>query len=119
MDKRWTREWTKRRRIRWKNGLLGPWSLYIFRRGTKTSNRTFAKASEAGDHISSPQRQAVGKIAEKRPKPQRGGINKHESDLQSSIRNQEEHHRKYNYQEEFLALLRKHEVEYDERYVWD
>ena len=35
------------------------------------------------------------------------------------IRNQEEHHRKNNYQEEFLALLRKHGVEYDERYVWD
>ena len=35
------------------------------------------------------------------------------------IRNQEEHHRKFNYQEEFLALLRKHGVEYDERYVWD
>jgi putative transposase len=34
------------------------------------------------------------------------------------IRNQEEHHRKFNYQEEFLALLRKHGVEYDERYVW-
>jgi hypothetical protein len=33
--------------------------------------------------------------------------------------NQEEHHRKFNYQEEFLALLRKHGVEYDERYVWD
>ena len=35
------------------------------------------------------------------------------------IRNQEEHHRKNNYQEEFLALLRQHGVEYDERYVWD
>ena len=35
------------------------------------------------------------------------------------IRNQEEHHRKNNYQEEFLALLRKHGVEYDERYVWN
>ena len=35
------------------------------------------------------------------------------------IRNQEEHHRKNNYQEEFLALLRKHGVEYGERYVWD
>jgi hypothetical protein len=34
------------------------------------------------------------------------------------IRNQEEHHRKFNYEEEFLALLRKHGVECDERYVW-
>jgi putative transposase len=33
------------------------------------------------------------------------------------IRNQEEHHRKFNYQEEFMALLRKRGVEYDERYI--
>jgi hypothetical protein len=26
------------------------------------------------------------------------------------IRNQEEHHRKFNYQEQFLALLRKHGI---------
>jgi hypothetical protein len=35
------------------------------------------------------------------------------------IRNQEQHHQKFDYQEEFLSLLRKHGVEYDERYVWD
>ena len=35
------------------------------------------------------------------------------------IRHQEQHHHKFNYQEEFLGLLRKHGVEYDERYVWD
>ena len=35
------------------------------------------------------------------------------------IRTQEEHHQKFNYQEEFLGLLRKHGIEYDERYVWD
>jgi REP element-mobilizing transposase RayT len=35
------------------------------------------------------------------------------------IQNQEVHHQKVSYQEEFLALLRKHQVEYDERYVWD
>ncbi|HEV2991285.1 MAG TPA: hypothetical protein VG759_22795, partial [Candidatus Angelobacter sp.] len=34
-------------------------------------------------------------------------------------RNQEEHNRKFNYQEEILALLRKHGVEYDERYARD
>jgi REP element-mobilizing transposase RayT len=35
------------------------------------------------------------------------------------IRNQEEHHRKTSFQEEYLALLEKHEVEYDLRYIWD
>lgn len=35
------------------------------------------------------------------------------------IRNQEEHHRKFTFQEEFLALLHKHDVEYDVRYIWD
>ena len=35
------------------------------------------------------------------------------------IANQEEHHRKMNYQEELRALLRRHEMEWDEKYVWD
>ncbi len=34
------------------------------------------------------------------------------------IKNQEEHHRKMTFQEEFLALLKKHRIEYDERYLW-
>jgi REP element-mobilizing transposase RayT len=32
---------------------------------------------------------------------------------------QEEHHRKVFFQDEFRALCRKHDVEIDERYVWD
>jgi REP element-mobilizing transposase RayT len=35
------------------------------------------------------------------------------------IANQEEHHRKTNFQDELRALLRKHEIEWDEKYVWD
>lgn len=35
------------------------------------------------------------------------------------IENQESHHRKETFQEEFRAFLKKYEVEYDERYVWD
>ena len=35
------------------------------------------------------------------------------------IRNQKEHHRKSVYQDELRGLLKKHAVEYDERYVWD
>ena len=34
------------------------------------------------------------------------------------IRGQEEHHRKANFQEEFLAFLHKHGITYDERYIW-
>jgi REP element-mobilizing transposase RayT len=35
------------------------------------------------------------------------------------IANQEEHHRKGTFQDELRALLRKHNIEWDERYVWD
>jgi putative transposase len=34
------------------------------------------------------------------------------------IAGQEAHHRKVTFQEEFLALLKAHEIEYDERYLW-
>ena len=35
------------------------------------------------------------------------------------IENQEEHHRKMSFQEEFIALLKRHNVEYDDRYLWE
>jgi REP element-mobilizing transposase RayT len=35
------------------------------------------------------------------------------------IANQEEHHRKTNFQDEVRALLQKHKVDFDERYLWD
>jgi REP element-mobilizing transposase RayT len=35
------------------------------------------------------------------------------------VRNQEAHHRGQTFKEELLALLRKHNVEYDDRYLWD
>lgn len=35
------------------------------------------------------------------------------------IARQEEHHRKISFQDEFRALCQKHEIEFDERYVWD
>ena len=34
------------------------------------------------------------------------------------IKGQEEHHRRLTFQEEFLALLKRHHIEYDERYLW-
>lgn len=35
------------------------------------------------------------------------------------IRSQEEHHRKVTFQEEYRRFLKRYQVEYDERYVWD
>jgi REP element-mobilizing transposase RayT len=35
------------------------------------------------------------------------------------IENQEEHHRTQTFEEEFVALLKKHRIEFDERYLWD
>ncbi len=35
------------------------------------------------------------------------------------IANQEEHHRAVSFQDEFRRLLKKYELEWDERYVWD
>ena len=34
------------------------------------------------------------------------------------IRDQEMHHRKQNFKEEFVALLKKNEVEFEEEYLW-
>jgi len=34
------------------------------------------------------------------------------------IDNQEKHHRKRTFKEELITLLKKHEIEYDERYLW-
>ena len=39
--------------------------------------------------------------------------------VKSYIANQEAHHRRLTFQDELRALLRKHDVEWDERYVWD
>lgn len=35
------------------------------------------------------------------------------------IANQKEHHSKKEFKNEYRAFLKKHDVEYDERYVWD
>ena len=39
--------------------------------------------------------------------------------VEHCIRNQREHHRQQDFKDEFRGLLKKHDVEYDERYVWD
>lgn len=35
------------------------------------------------------------------------------------ISNQEEHHKKKTFQDEYRMILKKYQVEFDERYVWD
>ena len=40
-------------------------------------------------------------------------------DVRRYIENQREHHRKMAFQEELRALLTRHGIEFDERYVWD
>jgi putative transposase len=35
------------------------------------------------------------------------------------IRNQREHHKRISFQEEFRAFLKRYEIEFDEKYVWD
>jgi putative transposase len=43
----------------------------------------------------------------------------HRTSLESYIANQAEHHRVVTFQEEYRRLLKKYEIDYDERYVWD
>jgi REP element-mobilizing transposase RayT len=43
----------------------------------------------------------------------------HVEALKKYIANQEQHHRKESFQDEFRRLLRKYGIAYDERYVWD
>ena len=38
---------------------------------------------------------------------------------ESSMDGQEEHHRTRGFQDEYREFLKKYEIEYDERYVWD
>jgi REP element-mobilizing transposase RayT len=39
-------------------------------------------------------------------------------DVMEYIRKQDEHHKRISFQDEFLALLKKHGVTYDEKYIW-
>ena len=34
------------------------------------------------------------------------------------IANQEAHHRKHSFQEEFVALLKRHGIDFDEKFLW-
>jgi len=39
--------------------------------------------------------------------------------VRNYIAGQEEHHQKVSFQDEFRQFLRRYEIEFDERYVWD
>lgn len=39
--------------------------------------------------------------------------------VRAYIENQEEHHQTMSFQDELRGLLRRHDIEWDERYVWD
>jgi len=43
----------------------------------------------------------------------------HLEDLIRYIDNQEEHHRKESFQDEYRKFLRRYGIDFDERYVWD
>lgn len=43
----------------------------------------------------------------------------HVEQLKAYIANQEEHHRKVSFQDEFRRLCKKYNLELDERYVWE
>jgi REP element-mobilizing transposase RayT len=40
-------------------------------------------------------------------------------EVRQYIRNQHEHHRRISFQDEFRAFLKRYEIEFDERFVWD
>jgi putative transposase len=40
-------------------------------------------------------------------------------EAEAYVRNQEEHHRRQSFQEEYRAFLQRYGIEFDERYLWD
>lgn len=43
----------------------------------------------------------------------------HRNDVETYVRNQEEHHRRKSFQEEYREFLTRYEIEFNEEYVWD
>ena len=43
----------------------------------------------------------------------------HLADVTAYIQNQRQHHQSKTFKEEFVTLLERHEIEYEERYLWD
>ena len=51
--------------------------------------------------------------------PERVESNPEVESVRDYIAAQKEHQRKVSFQDEFRPLLRRYEIEFDERYVWD
>ena len=46
-------------------------------------------------------------------------VSKSQSDaVRAYIQNQERHHRRKTFKQELISLLKKHDIEYDEKYLW-
>jgi putative transposase len=43
----------------------------------------------------------------------------HSDRVKAYLSRQAEHHRRITFQEQFIAFLQRHGIEYDERYLWD
>ena len=39
--------------------------------------------------------------------------------VKNYIKNQEQHHQKKSFEDEYRTVLKKHKIEFDEKYVWD
>jgi REP element-mobilizing transposase RayT len=47
-------------------------------------------------------------------------VNPTETDVVTNyIKNQEEHHKRRTFKEEFVLFLKKYKIDYDEKYLWD
>jgi REP element-mobilizing transposase RayT len=44
---------------------------------------------------------------------------KDRDEAENYVRNQEEHHRRTTFQDEYRAMLKRYGIEFDEQYVWD
>jgi REP element-mobilizing transposase RayT len=43
----------------------------------------------------------------------------HRAAVERYVREQEEHHRRQSYQEEFLSFLKRYKIKYDPKTIWD
>jgi hypothetical protein len=43
----------------------------------------------------------------------------HREAVENYVLNQEQHHRKETFKEEYLRILKEHRAAFDERYLWD
>ena len=46
-------------------------------------------------------------------------INTYYEAMKNYIENQEDHHKKITFKEEFLKFLKKYKIDYDEKYIWE